>query len=57
MTPDFLEIWDDIYWGIYRAYNTPLHSRAYYKVRSIVRVLVWVPVAYLTFAGALAVFG
>lgn len=57
MSPDFLAIWDDSYWNSYKAYNIPLHTRRYYKVRSIVRVAIWVPLTYLTFVGVLAVFG
>jgi hypothetical protein len=56
MSPDFIDIWDDTYWSIYKAYNVPLHTRAYYRVRSIVRVAFWVPVTYLTVVGALTVF-
>lgn len=57
MTPDMVDIWLTHYWNIYKAYNTPLHSRTYYKVRSIVRVAIWVPITYLTFVGVLVVFG
>jgi hypothetical protein len=56
MTPDFLNIWDDGGWNSYKAANVPLHTRRYYKVRSIVRVAFWAPITYLTFVGILVVF-
>jgi hypothetical protein len=57
MTPDVVDIWSTHYWNMYKAYNIPLHTRTYYKVRSIVRLVVWAPFVYITFVGVLVVFG
>jgi hypothetical protein len=57
MSPDVVDIWSTRYWNTYKAYNIPLHTRTYYKVRSIVRLVVWAPFVYLTFVGVLVVFG
>ena len=56
--PTFLEIWDDKEWFDYWIDNQPLRTREYFKFRSAVRMVVWVPffvVVFYIIVGGVAV--
>jgi hypothetical protein len=58
-SPLFLEIWLDRLWFEYWVDFQPLRSREYYKVRSIVRMAIWIPFfvgIFYIYVGAVAVF-
>ena len=51
--PDFEEIWDADKWTSYRLHCRPNHARRYYQIRSLVRMAVWIPIAYFDLIGIL----
>lgn len=41
--PTFIEIWNDYDWFNYYQDFAPVHTREYYKFRSVVRMALWIP--------------
>lgn len=46
--PDTFEIWTNEGWMAYRLANHPQRSRGYFKRRSVVRFLFWIPLGYVS---------
>lgn len=57
--PTWEEIWSDEKWMVYNWEFMPVKSRTYYKVRSAVRMAVWIPFfigCFYIIVGAASVF-
>lgn len=48
-SPMFLEIWIDNDWFNYFIGNSPTRTREYYKVRSVIRMAIWIPLSMIMF--------
>lgn len=55
--PLFEEIWFDDKWFAYNRVNHAPNSRRYYKIRSIARFALWIPLSYLSFLMIIFVLG
>ena len=51
MNPTFKQIWNDGAWFEYWLSHQPIHTREYYKLRSAVRVAIWMPITVYVFLG------